>query len=282
MSANAIYPRLFTKLFASPLMLHAPVRATFERELISQISAQRSGASQPKAAAESERQYRQSRVFQKVGSVAVVSIEGVIDKRVSMMDLDCYGGCDLADVDDALNQAADPSIKSVLLYVNTPGGSVTGTPETAARLAELAKMKPVEAYVDVMACSAGYYIASQATRIVATPSAILGSIGVYMAILDMSRALEMEGIEVQMIKAGKWKDSGSPYRSLTDEERDRMQASVTRMHAQFKAAVKSRRPKVQDSTMEGQWMDGTEADELYLVDELTNETPDERISRLLV
>lgn len=282
MSANAIYPRLFTKLFASPLMLHAPVRATFERELISQISAQRSGVSQPKEAAESERQYRQSRVFQKVGSVAVVSIEGVIDKRVSMMDLDCYGGCDLADVDNALNQAADPSIKSVLLYVNTPGGSVTGTPETAARLAELAKMKPVEAYVDVMACSAGYYIASQATRIVATPSAIIGSIGVYMAILDMSRALEMEGIAVQMIKAGKWKDSGSPYRALTDEERERMQQSVTRMHAQFKAAVKSKRPKVSDSTMEGQWMDGTEADELYLVDELTNETPDERISRMLV
>jgi signal peptide peptidase SppA len=282
MSANAIYPRLFTKLFASPLMLHAPVRATFERELISQISAQRSGVSQPKAAAESERQYRQSRVFQKVGSVAVVSIEGVIDKRVSMMDLDCYGGCDLADVDNALNQAADPSIKSVLLYVNTPGGSVTGTPETAARLAELAKMKPVEAYVDVMACSAGYYIASQATRIVATPSAIIGSIGVYMAILDMSRALEMSGIREHVIKAGKWKDTGSPYRALTDEEHERLQAGVTRMHAQFKAAVKSKRPKVQDSTMEGQWMDGTEADELYLVDELTNETPDERISRMLV
>ena len=280
--STAIYPRLFTKLFASPLMLHAPVRMSFERELIAHVSARQSGVSQPKAEASQEKQWRQSRVFQKVGSVAVVSIEGVIDKRVSSMDLDCYGGCDLADVDDALSQAAAPDIKSVLLYVNTPGGSVTGTPETAARVAALAKMKPVEAYVDVMACSAGYYIASQASRIVATPSAVLGSIGVYMAILDMSRALEMEGIAVQMIKAGKWKDSGSPYRALTDEERERMQVSVSRMHAQFKAAVKSKRPKVSDDTMEGQWMDGVEADELYLVDELTNETPDERISRMLV
>lgn len=283
MSAAAIYPRLFAKMFASPLMMHAPVRATFERELLAHIEGKRS-ASMPAAQAmgEGEKQWRQSRVFQRVGKVAIVSIEGVIDKRVPAMQLDCYGGVDLADVDEALNMASDPSISRVLLYVNSPGGSVTGAPETAARVAALAKTKRVEAFVDVMACSAGYYIASQARKITAAPSAILGSIGVYMAVIDATRAMEIEGIAVQMISSGKFKGMGAPWKPLSDDERAMMQEQCDSIYAAFKSAVTSSRPKVSDSTMQGQWFAGEKADELHLVDELTNDTLDERVSRLLI
>jgi protease-4 len=282
MSAAAIYPRLFAKLFASPLMLHGPTRATFESELLTQISGQRSGVIQPQAVKDDEKEYRQQRVFQRVGNVAVISIEGVIDKRVSMMDLNCYGGVDLADIDEALNQAADPSISKVLLYINSPGGSVTGTPETAARIAALAKTKYVEAFVDVMACSAGYYLAAQATKITAAPSSVIGSIGVYIAVLDASRAMEIAGYKMQMISAGKYKGIGASWKPLTEEETEMLQAQVDSMYADFKAAVTSKRPKVADSTMQGQWFDGVSADDLYLVDELSNDTLDERVSRLLV
>lgn len=285
MSAAAIYPRLFAKMFASPLLLHTPVRQTFERELIAHITGQRAGAIHPtesKAAMTEDKQWRQSRVYQRVGNVAIVSVEGVIDKRVSSFDLSCYGGCDLADVDEALIRAAEPDIKKVMLYVNSPGGSVTGTPETAARVAALAKTKQVHAFVDVMACSAGYYIASQARKISAAPSAIIGSIGVYMAVIDATRAMELEGIAVQMISSGKYKGIGAPWKPLAEDERAMLQEQCDAIYAAFKGAVLSARPKVKDSTMQGQWFDGTQADELQLVDELTMQTPDEMLARLLI
>lgn len=282
MSAAAIYPRLFAKMFASPLMMHAPVRATFERELIAHIEGKRTMHVAPQAMSEGERKWRQGRVFERVGSVGIISIDGVIDKRVSAFDLDCYGGVDLADVDQALSQAAsDPSIKKAMLYVNSPGGSVTGTPETAARVAALAKVKKVHAFVDVMACSAGYYIASQASKIIASPSAVIGSIGVYMAVIDATRAMELEGIAVQMISSGKFKGMGAPWKPLSDEERNMLQAQCDSIYAAFKGAVTSTRPKVKDSTMQGQWFDGEQADDLHLVDELTLDTPDERVAKML-
>jgi protease-4 len=143
-------------------------------------------------------------------------------------------------------------------------------------------MKHVEAFVDVMACSAGYYIASQATKITAAPSATIGSIGVYMAVIDASRAMEMEGIAVQMISAGKFKGMGAPWKPLSDEEKAMLQSEVDSIYSAFKAAVTSARPQVSDATMQGQWFSGLTADDLYLVDELTIDTLDERLSRLLV
>jgi len=104
---------------------------------------------------------------------------------------------------------------------------------------------------------------------------------VYIAILDASKWAEMEGISMQMIKAGKWKDMGSPWRALADDEKARLQKSVNAMHAQFRAAVRTNRD-VEDDAMEGQWMDAKEAETLGLVDELTGATLDEYVSALLL
>lgn len=287
MSAAAIYPRLFAKLFCSPIMLHQPVRATFEQALIQRMfgggEASLAAAPAPKAADTSQLQYRTQRVFRQVGNVGIVTIDGVIDKRISDFDLDCYGGCDLADVDTALSIcAADEGITKVLLDVNSPGGSVTGVAETAARIAALRESKPVHAFVNVQCCSAGYFIASQAQRIAAAPSAVIGSIGVYMAILDATRAIEMDGYRVQMIKSGRYKGMGAPWNPLTDEERQMLQDQCDAIHSEFKSACTALRPKLADSTMQGQWFDGRQADDLYLVDELTAETPDEYLSRFML
>jgi protease-4 len=141
-----------------------------------------------------------------------------------------------------------------------------------------------------MACSAAYYIASQADHIAAAPSAVLGSIGVYMALVDATRAAEMEGYKVELITAGKYKAMGSPFKPLSDEERAMFQAEVDAIYAEFKAAVRDGRraptergghQTVADSAMQGQAFNGRAALENRLVDSLTNQNLDEYVTALL-
>lgn len=285
------YPHLFAKLFCSPLMLRSIERMAFEHHLLqhmgiagaapSTILTGEAALPEPKAMSEGESRYRQDRVLETFGDVAVIHIDGVIDKRIGMFEMDCYGGCDLNDVDNALARVAtDPRISKVVLDINSPGGSVVGVAETFARIRSIAEEKEVHAFVNTLACSAGYYLAAAADKITAAPSAIVGSIGVYIAILDASRWAELEGLTMQMIKSGKWKDTGSPWRPLNDDEKAKLQASVEKTHAEFKSAVRTNR-EVDDETMEGQWMTGEEGATLGLVDELTGATLDEYVASLL-
>lgn len=284
------YPHLFNKLFCQALMLRDLERQTFEQHLLHHMGMGSQAATplvvmnqeSPKALDRSQMGWRQQRIFDQYGDVAVVHIDGVIDKRVSSFDLDCYGGVDLADVDSALSAiAGDRGISRVVLDINSPGGSVVGVHETFTRISALAEEKEVHAYVNCLACSAGYYLASAADVIAAAPSAIVGSIGVYIAMLDASRWAEIEGLNMQMIKAGKWKDTGSPWRALTKEEKERLQMQVDDLHAQFKSAVTTNRD-ISAEAMEGQWMSAEKAEPYGLVDDLTGATLDEYVSALLL
>lgn len=291
-----IAPHAFAKLFCSPLMLHAPVRQGLEHGLLQHMGVvniiPQAGPGDPgrpmqdwidfdKDYQATSEQLRVEAVYKKFRNVAVVKVHGIIDKMLTQFEMDCYGGCDLADVDKALALAAnDPSINTVVLDIHSPGGSVTGTPETAARIAEMRKRKEIHAYTSTLCCSAAYYIASQADQISAAPSAIVGSIGVYMALLDQTRQLEMEGLKVELIKAGRLKAMGASFKTLTDEERAILQKSVDGIHADFKAAVTTLR-KVDNETMQGQWFDGSEGQKLGLVNDLTNANIDEYVSQLI-
>lgn len=305
-----IYPHLFAKLFCRPVLLLEPVRQSFERVLLSRMDLSVSDISRPRLAQgdpgksddeiiefwkmidATQKAYRVEKLFQKYGNVGVVTISGVIDKEISDFEMECYGGCDLSDVDKALALAdQDPDVEAIVLHINSPGGSATGVAETAARVAKIAESKDVHAFVDVMACSAAYWIGSQAGKIVAAPSAILGSIGVYMTVLDATRAAEMEGIKVELITAGKYKAMGSPFKPLSDEERSMLEEEVAELHEDFRAAVRSGRRRgteagghstVLDSTMEGQAFDGKKAVANRLADELVaSETLDDYVSRIL-
>lgn len=271
------FPHLFTKLFCSPLALRDVERLSFESYLLGRISMPQHQAAEKIRTGN----WRTESILSRFGDVGIVKIHGVIDKRISAMEMDCYGGCDLADVDSALSILAnDPTISTVVLDINSPGGSVVGVAETGARIAALGQIKEIHAFVDVMACSAGYWLASQADRITANPSAIVGSIGVYMAILDASRMMEDEGLRVQMIKAGRWKDTGSSHRPLSDEETAMLQEVVDKLHAQFKAAVTMNRNIAEDA-MEGQWIHADEALPLGLVDVVTNASLDDFVAELI-
>lgn len=287
------YPRLFRKLFCEPLLLHAPTRSSFETELLRRmygesaaipVASKANMQCMPEHSEDDDEpeEYRVKNIYQRTGSVAVITIDGVIDKRLSDFDMECYGGVDLSDVDEALAYAAtDSRVSKVVLDIHSPGGSVVGVHETYMRIIDLAETKEVHAYVNAMACSAGYYLASAADYIAAAPSAIVGSIGVYMALLDATRWYENEGLKINVMQAGKWKTMGAEWKALTDEERARLQAGVDSLHVQFKAAVNAKRPQVAAETMEGQWMTGQEGIALGLVDELTGATLDEYVSTLL-
>jgi len=203
--------------------------------------------------------------------VCIIPVDGIIGKRVSALEKSS-GVVDSEDLCAALEMAmTDASVRAVVLDINSPGGTVTGTPECAEKVAELTSVKPVIAYCDMMCCSAAYWIASQANAIYASGSASIGSIGVYMSMLDQSRAAEMAGLKQEVFRAGKYKGMGIPGTSLNEEQRAHMQERVDMIHTQFKAAVrKGRGMNIADECMEGQDFYGLECVSNGLVDSIAS------------
>jgi signal peptide peptidase SppA len=294
------YPLHFQKLFCEPLMVLESTRITFERALLQRMGLVPTAMPaapvlvgtdlEPRAETPAQRKQRRvNGVMQTFGQVAVITIDGVIDKRLSDYELDCFGGVDLNDIDAAITQAhEDPRIETVVFDFNSPGGSVTGVPETAARIKQLGNFKnaggaakETRARVEALCGSAAYYLASQCDTIDAAPSAVLGSIGVYCAFMDESRALEMQGYKVELIKAGAFKAMGASFKPLSDEERGMMQAEVDRLWSEFKGAVSGSRPGVPASAMEGQTFRGELAKKNDLCDALDPSSLDEYVAGLL-
>lgn len=280
-----VYPHLFAKLFATPLLLTPATREAFERELLGRMGNFNPASSSdlPSPITRSESATRRMNAMAEVfGSVGIIHINGVIDKGMSDFEAECYGGCDLNDVCNALGMfAADPRIERIVLAINTPGGSATGVSETAARIAAMRDTHEIHAFIDNQCCSAGYWIASQCDWIACAPSAITGSIGVYMALLDQTKALEMDGLKVNLIKAGRLKAMGASFKELTDEERALLQKSCDALYAEFTLACSANRA-ISNESMQGQSMTGKDALAANVVDELTSMTLDEYVASLLL
>lgn len=162
--------------------------------------------------------------------VAVIPIQGVVTAR--------GGGVAMDRLRNSIRSAANnPDVGAIVLDMDTPGGTYAGTPETAATVAEAAQSKKVVAMVNTLAASAGYWIASQASEIVVSPSSDVGSIGVYRMHIDVSKALEDVGVAINFIHAGKFKVEGNPFQALGDEARAYMQSSVDESYDEFVRAV---------------------------------------------
>lgn len=129
--------------------------------------------------------------------------------------------------------AADPMTKSILLDIESPGGEAVGAFECAAMVRKAAATKPVVAVVNGMAASAGYAIASGATRIVTTPTGLSGSIGVVMMHLDYSKMLADVGVEPSFIFAGDHKVDGNAYEPLPDAVRVQFQSEIDAFYGLF-------------------------------------------------
>lgn len=162
----------------------------------------------------------------RTGAVAVVPVLGTISKRDSLLTL-LFGGTSTTRLSAQLRSlAADDSVATILLNIDSPGGVSSGLPELAAEIRRTAETKHVVAIANDLAASAAYWIASQADEIVATPESVVGSIGAYIMHADFSRALDAEGITVTYVQAGDRKTDGNPYEPLSDRARDEIQAIV--------------------------------------------------------
>ncbi len=204
--------------------------------------------------------------------IAVISIRGMLWSGWSGSIYDQYFGVTSTDIlQKAVEDAdADSSVRGIMLHIDSPGGIVTGIPEAATAIN--AASKPKMAYNAGLMDSAAYWLGSQADAIYATPSARTGSIGAYIALLDVSRMFDREGLDMQLFKSGENKGIGLPGTSLTEAQRERMQERVDRIGAQFRATVTRRRPYVSAAMMDGDDYDIEEAIAGKLVDHISTPT----------
>jgi signal peptide peptidase SppA len=183
------------------------------------------------------------------GSVAVLPLYGIISHRVNLMnEISGPGGTSTEKFTQAFRAALnDPNVSAIVMDVDSPGGSVDGVPELADEIYSSRGKKPMTAVANTLTASAAYWIASQCDELVASPSAAIGSIGVYCAHGDYSKALDAEGVKVTLISAGKYKTEGNPYEPLPQDAYDALKASVDEYYGMFTRAVaKGRGAKADD------------------------------------
>lgn len=171
------------------------------------------------------------------GGVAVIPIHGVMTQRSGMFS-DVSGVCGADNVSSDLNAAlADPAIASIVLDIDSPGGSVSGIQELADEINAAKARKPVVAVSNSLAASAAYWVGSQASEFYCTPSGSVGSIGVYAAHEDWSKALEAAGVKVTLVSAGKYKTEGNAYEPLSADAQTHMQETIDAYYSAFVKAV---------------------------------------------
>ncbi len=171
-----------------------------------------------------------------------------------------------------LKAGQDPQVSAILLDIESPGGEAVGAFETSAVIRKVAAEKPVLAFVNGMAASAGYAIASGANRIITIPSGITGSIGVVMMHLDVSEYLALEGVKPTLIFAGSHKVDGNPYEPLPEDVRARFQAEIDTFYGLFVQSVAQGRGRAltaqQARQTEARVFMGDDAVRLGLADEV--------------
>ena len=197
--------------------------------------------------------------------IGVVAIDGPILRTADVFDRVLLGATDSAEIDSALREAGGrDDIKAVFLDIDSPGGTVAGTPELAATVASINARKPVYAFSSGLMCSAAYWIASQARAIYATPSARVGSIGVVQAVIDDSAALDARGLKVEVFAVGKYKAMGAPGTPLTNDQRELIRSNLAETAGEFYAAVLARGRSIPPEAMEGQTFSARQAQRFNL------------------
>jgi signal peptide peptidase SppA len=169
----------------------------------------------------------------KSGVVAVLPLRGVIAHRLGSMD-EASGGISTERFAAMFRQVlADDQVGTIVFDCDSPGGTIPGVQELAAEIFAARGKKRLVAVANSLMASAAYWIASQADEIVSIPSGTIGSIGVFTAHQDLSKALEQEGVKVTLVSAGKYKTEGNPFEPLTPEALQFLQDRVDAAYGQF-------------------------------------------------
>ncbi len=208
-------------------------------------------------------------------TIGLIRIEGTITGGTGSTSL--LGGSTVGadQICAYLKQAReDDNIKAVVLRINSPGGSAPASQEIGAEVQKLRDAgKLVVASMGDTAASGGYWIAATADTIVANPATLTGSIGVIMETQNLQGLYEKLGIEQEVIKSAEHKDIGSPYRDMTEKEREILQGMVDDIFDQFIEVVAKGRNLPEEKVREladGRIFTGRQALALGLVDKLGN------------
>jgi len=204
------------------------------------------------------------------GQIAIVPVVGMLARKPDVFEL-LSGVEDTSVLHDLFNSVAhNAGIQAIVLDIDSPGGFVTGGPEFADAVRQATKTKPVVAFTSGSMASLAYYIGSQANAVIATRSAQVGCIGTFMTHIDYSRMYEAIGIKVDVIKnkEGDFKAAGVFGTALSPAQSEDLQKSVQRSFEDFRTAVTTARPQVQEGAMRGQTFEGKAAKDAGLIDSI--------------
>lgn len=173
----------------------------------------------------------------RVSAVAVLPLFGTIFPRANLMTQ--MSGATSAELfgKQFAELVRDPEVTAIVLDVDSPGGTVDGIEELSKQIFDARGSKPIVAVADHLMASAAYWIGTAADEVVVSPSSEVGSIGVFAVHQDWSKALDQEGIKVNLISAGKYKTEGNPYEPLAEEARAAIHGRVTDYYEAFVDSV---------------------------------------------
>lgn len=144
-------------------------------------------------------------------------------------------------LEDIQKAKEDKNIKGILFVVNSPGGAVAPSVELAYAIKELKDIKPVVVYASGVIASGSYYASIWANKIIANPGSMVGSIGVIMQGVNAEELMQKIGVSTQTVKAGKYKESGTPTRKWFDYEEKQLQSVIDDTYNMFISDVASAR-----------------------------------------
>jgi protease-4 len=196
--------------------------------------------------------------------IAIVPIEGeIVDARET--------------VDLLRKYAANSTVKAIVMRINSPGGAIAPSQEIYSEIRKTRQKsgKPIVASLDSVGASGGYYIAAACDDIVANPGSITGSIGVILDWMEVEDLIHWAKMNRQTITSGPMKAAGSPFKKLSEPERQYLQRIVLQLHKQFvKAVAAGRTGKITEEQVaalaDGRIYTGEEALTLHLIDRLGN------------
>ena len=202
--------------------------------------------------------------------IAVISLSGTITTGGSSL----FSGSTITPelVRNYLTKAEkDTAVKAIVFRIESPGGEIAPCQEILWEIERVKETKTIVVSMGGTAASGGYYISSQADKIVALPTTQTGSIGVISQLVNVEGLLEKLGIQIETFKGGKYKDMYRGFRELTPDEEEIMKQMVDEYYEQFIDVVAEGRGLSKDDVRDlatGQLYSGTKAKELRLVDEL--------------
>ena len=205
------------------------------------------------------------------GEIGVIPIKGTIaNEQDSFSDT-----LSAIEVVDKLDEASrDPNVKVIFLDIDSGGGSIVATKQIVAKIR--ATDKPVVAYIGEVGASGAYYVAAASDYVIADADSITGSIGVIWVALHINELMEDFGIKATVMKKGTYKDMGSIFREMTDDEKVLLQELIDESFEQFRGDVlafrkdKGLTEMELDAVADGRILSGRQALSINLVDELSS------------